>query len=200
MSSYSRQQLENFASKVVIEARDGTALVLDIGGSQLPIENRVAKIGDVRFEIMDLPNPHEEKQKAQYICDIQDTDTISKLNINDRFMFAFCFEVSEYWLDPLNALKNIHSTLKQNGILMISFHFIYPLHKPTGYDFLRYTRYGAIKLLEKAGFRIVSYQARNMNHPATAKAFFRSEGFKPDRDESEQHLLEQGCIIVAEKI
>lgn len=196
MSSVSRQQLEAYLKGLTLTK----CKVLDIGGSQLPINNRLGYHEGCEFHIMDLESPHEEKEKAKYIFDIQKSEGLDELGINRSFNTAFCIEVSEYWFDPLTALKNIHSLLVPDGILVISFHFIYPLHKPQGKDYLRYTKYGAIKLLEEAGFSIKQYQPRTVRHPGTMLAFYRSEQFKHDKEEDPQTLLETGCVIMAQKI
>lgn len=197
MSSYSRQQLEDFLK--VVRVLDDTK-VLDIGGSQLPIQKRIQSSKGVTFKIMDLEQPHETQVKPDYVFDIQSTEPISALGINRTFHVVFCIEVSEYWFDPLTALRNIHQTLKSGGNLFISFHFMYPLHMPTGKDYLRYTKYGAMKLLEEAGFKVVRYFPRKVRHVGTMLAFHRSEGFKSDKSETEDALSDSGCIIIAQKI
>ena len=78
---------------------------------------------------------------------------ISK-NYRELFDVSFCLEVSEYWYDPMMALKNIAKLLKQGGLLYITFHFLYPIHEPKEQDCLRYTRFGVEKLLKHAGFTI----------------------------------------------
>jgi len=196
MSSFSRQQLEEYLKSILVD----NCKVIDIGGSQLPIQQRVKVTGNCDFKIMDLEQPHENKQKPDYVFDIQDGINISSLGINRTFNIAFCIEVSEYWYDPLKALQNICSLLMPDGIIIISFHFFYPLHKPRGQDYLRYTKYGAMKLLEKAGFKITQYFPRKARHSGTTFAWFRSEGFKYDREEDPETLVETGCVIMAQKI
>jgi SAM-dependent methyltransferase len=61
---------------------------------------------------------------------------------------------------PYQALENINRLLKTNGVLYISFHYLYPVHNPEGLDFLRYTPDGAEKLLKEAGFEILDHRRR----------------------------------------
>lgn len=196
MSSYSREQLESYLKGMTVD----NCKVIDIGGSQLPIQQRVKVVGNCDFKIMDLEQPHESKQPPDYMFDIQEGDDIEKLGINRTFNIAFCIEVSEYWYDPVKALRNIWNLIIPGGLIVISFHFLYPLHKPRGKDYLRYTKYGAIKLLENAGFAIKQYYPRNSRHPGTTYAWFRSEGFRYDKEEDKDLLLETGCVIMAQKI
>lgn len=147
--SSSRTQLENYLKRLEIKADS----VLDIGGSQLPVKNRVRSWSVKDYKILDIAEPHEVKQKPDLIADIQSYSDITSLN--KSFDLAFCLEVAEYWHNPLAALVNIHYLLKDNGILYISFPFIYPHHRPDGLDYLRYTKWGCQKLLKESGFEIL---------------------------------------------
>ena len=151
MSSRTRQQLEKWVGKIKVPAM---SKCLDVGGSQNPIQSRLGEKGEnAEYKILDLEQPHECKQKPDIIFDLNDAPFY---DIDDKyknsFDIAFCLEVSEYWYDPYTALDCIRIFLKQGGILYISFHFIYCMHNPIKEDCLRYTRFGCIKLLEKAGF------------------------------------------------
>ena len=73
--------------------------------------------------------------------------------LEEKFDVVFCLEVSEYLFDPLTAMKNLYSFLKEGGILYISFCTIYPLHNPPKIDYLRYTKNAVEKLLAESGFR-----------------------------------------------
>ena len=132
MSSKTRIQLEEWLKTIeVVSGR-----VLDIGGSQNPVTKRLLNTAVQwdNYKILDLEVPHECKQKPDIICDLNKeiTDsaiitgkTIDVQNESNFFDIAFCLEVSEYWWNPIQALKNISFLLKKDGILYISFHFIY---------------------------------------------------------------------------
>ena len=145
--SKSRTQLEDWVATIDIQGRK----VLDIGGSQLPILGRAKGYPQCNV-ILDLVEPHENKRSPDIKQDIQGMDMA---NIKySGFDTVFCLEVMEYLYKPLEALMNMNRMLEVGGILYISFHFIYPVHKPTKKDYLRYTQYGAERLLKESGFKI----------------------------------------------
>lgn len=150
MSSYFRQQLENWLSTLEIKAER----VLDIGGGANPVKNRVKKWDVKEYKILDneLEVP---KIDVDYKCDINIPlgYYYDPAEIFEKFDVVFCLEVAEYWWNPAQAMKNIYNLLVDGGILYISFPFIYPHHNPEGYDYLRYARWGVKKLLKEAGFR-----------------------------------------------
>ena len=145
MSSIYREQLEAWLKGLDVKSQS----VLDIGGSQLPVKDRVASWDVDDYKILDLEIPHKGNS-PDIVCD---------LNINTNLSFtyfniAFCLEVMEYIWNPLEALNNIKRLLWHGGILYITFPFVYPHHNPKGQDSLRYTRWGAEKLLNEAGFKV----------------------------------------------
>jgi hypothetical protein len=198
MSSYSRQQLEAWLKTIDVKADK----VLDIGGSQLPIKDRT-KTWDVKdYKILDLEQPHECKQRPDIICDLNEE---LNFRVGDKsgvgtYDIAFCMEVSEYWYNPFQALKNIQTFLKQQGILYISFHFLYPVHNPINQDYLRYTPQGAIVLLQKAGFEIESFEYRTLIEPGGVMGVYLSEGMKPIKPYNSEIHYHQGILIKAKKV
>lgn len=163
MSSYSRIQLE----KWIKDIKNIKGKILDIGGSQNPIIKRLDKneLYIEEYKILDLEYPHQVKEAPEFVWDLNDFLPVFPFKdiiepFKTYFDIAFCIEVSEYWYNPIQALKNINWFLKKDGILYISFHFIYPVHNPVEQDYLRYTPRGIEKLLEETGFRILEMQPR----------------------------------------
>lgn len=199
MSSHTRQQLEKALKKIDVSGR-----VLDVGGSQKGLKGRTKSWEPKEYKIMDIENRGEE---VDYVFDIQRLNDLRLhkeqlyfgKEIVDNFDMVFCLEVMEYLLEPVNALKNMAKLCKVGGTLVISFPFVYPLHPPHGLDFLRYTKYGALKLLEKAKFKVVEYIPRSFNGINEWNELMKSEGFKFDREESEATLNECGCVIIAKR-
>jgi len=211
--SNTRKQLENYLGDIKVSGK-----VLDIGGSQLPIRGRI-KCSEAEFTILDLEQPHECKQKPDLTCDLnddirtgrgvldKDNYLIQPIKGEEEFDYAFCIEVSEYWWNPVQSLKNINNFLKKDGILFISFHFLYPVHQPTKEDCLRYTPEGAKKLLEKTGFKIKNVTPRFIEESESFieesesnKAlwkFWGNEKMRPSKDYNEHHLT--GVLIEAQK-
>lgn len=171
-----------------------SGLVLDVGGSQLPVRDRVKHSDETTFHLLDLEYPHEGTKPAI----VQDLNEVMNANSTawaDRFDHAFCLEVSEYWWNPSNALRVIANMLKPGGKIHISFHFYYPVHNPPKLDYLRYTEAGAVRLLHEAGFSI----ERIVPRMATSGAMFdfiRQERMRPAKD---SNILEVGCLITAVK-
>lgn len=182
MSSYTRQQLEEWIKTIEVKGR-----LLDIGGSQKPAIGRVKVVGDVVSEILDLPEPHENSPKPSIVHDI-----------NERFNFPVgfekydiitCFEVMEYVWNPLEALRNMHRMLNDGGKAYISTAFIYPVHNPVGQDYLRYTEAGMVKLLDKVGFGINSVTSRVAMEPHMLMSWYANEGMRPARDWNEHNVI-----------
>ena len=179
MSSFTRQQLENW-----IKSKEVSGRVLDIGGSQLPVSKRIQAKKDTEFVILDLEVPHEEKLKPDIIGDLNNksffpVQSVHILKHLERYDYAICLEVSEYWWNPVVALENIRMLLKPGATLFISFHFIYPVHNPINEDCLRYTRPGVRKLLEKTGFKIKDITSRVANN--SPSDYFSGEGMREAR-------------------
>lgn len=197
MSSHSRGQLEAWLA--TLEAKGN---VLDIGGSQNPIEGRTKQWDALdeteqfaTFTILDLEEPHEEKRKADLVMDIQEP-----IEVESAYDQAFCIEVSEYWFNPLQALQNINKLLKNGGKLFISFHFIYPIHNPEDQDYLRYTRSGARRLLKEAGFEIDEIRPKTYQSYQYAKMLYDNERMKGVGKNSAEIHREQGWLITATKV
>lgn len=191
--SKSREQLEDWLATVDITNRK----VLDIGGSQLPVIKRI-KGKPEEYLIMDLSCPHETKQKPDIDGDIEKWDL--PLKYRDYFSAVFCLEVMEYLTKPAEALEHIYNTMEKNGLLFISFHFIYPIHKPSGRDFLRYTQWGAIKLLEEAGFDILDIEHKSLSERANNAWQRLNEIEQNKKDQDYPYHNDQGYLIKAIKL
>lgn len=188
MSSNTRAQLEKWITTLPVKGK-----VLDVGGSQLPVRGRINAPEGTEFTILDLDVPHGVKEAPAIIQDLN----IPVFNEGaDVFDYAFCLEVSEYWYDPITALNNIRQRMKNGGTLYISFHFIYPVHEPMSVDMMRYTRNGALKILEVTGFQVKKVTPRVADY-GMLQAFYHSEGMRPSKRYDSHH--EVGVLIEAIK-
>lgn len=186
MSSYTRQQLENWLKSIHVVADR----VLDIGGSQNPIKGRTKSFDVNDWKVLDLENPHETKIMPHFVHDMNlPINEISPV-AQEKFDTIFCLEVMEYLWNPFQALVTIRYLLNKDGLLYISFPFIYPHHNPEGKDFLRYTRWGVEKLLFTAGFEIEELVPRkefdlvtmdNGIEFMTIMQWFMSQGMRPSK-------------------
>jgi SAM-dependent methyltransferase len=145
-----------------------------------------------------LKIPHAScPQKIDIEMDIQ--DGIIPQQYDNYFDVAFCLEVSEYLIDPITALDTIYRFLKQNGLLYISFHFLYPVHVPDEFDYLRYTRNGVIKLLERVGFGIEDIVSRKpFSNTDMVQFYFNGLGTRPSK--VYKYHDEIGVLVKARKI
>jgi len=191
--SKSREQLEDWVATIDVTNRK----VLDVGGSQLPVIKRV-KGKAQEYLILDLEQPHEVNTKPDIVGDIEKWDL--PLKYREYFSAVFCLEVMEYLTRPAEALEHIYNAMEKNGLLFISFHFIYPVHKPSGRDFLRYTEYGAVKLLNNAGFDTLDIKAKPLTDKAnnTWNRLNEIEGNRKDNDYKLHNT--QGILIKAIKL
>jgi SAM-dependent methyltransferase len=195
MSSYSRQQLEAWLKTIDVNGK-----VIDIGGSQNPVKGRTKTWNAEEYKIFDLKNPHE--QKADYDI-IMDFNLLAPQLIQEKytnyFDMAFCLEVSEYWFNPHIAIFDIKKLLKENGILYISFHTLYGLHKPESLDYLRYTKYGIEKLLEENGFKIEEMIPRPITEEGRQALieFYKVEGMRVLYN---KETFKEGYLVKARKI
>jgi len=149
-------QLERWLSTIEVRG-----WVLDIGGSVQTLEGRVKVFNPTEYLIMDNgaeKDLHNKWIEPDIIFDIccplgKENYPIDEYGLH--FDQIFMIEVSEYLINPFQALKNIYNMLNQGGEFYSSWHFLYPQHPPIGLDYLRYTPAGIEKLLTESGFKIL---------------------------------------------
>lgn len=186
MSSYSRQQLEEYLKTLEINCKR----VCDIGGSANPVKNRVKSWEVKQYDIVDNENEktlHEKWTQPTIYADIN-----KRWDITNYYDVVFMIEVSEYLYDPYQALKNIYKMLKKGGKAYISFHFIYPIHQPVENDYLRYTPKWIEKVSNEIGFSECKIKERKFNIPDTFRQLTAIEGMRPAKNMS--HNM-QGFIV-----
>ena len=188
------EQLEDWLKTINVKGS-----VLDVGGSQLPIKGRTKSWEVSDYKVLDLHKPHECKQEPDIRIDLNYglimASYAEKEIIRSGFDVVFCLEVSEYWFDPMTALRALYTLTKDSGLLYISFHFVYPIHNPVENDYLRYTPNGALKLLQEAGFEIVETIPRLAG--GDFKSWCISEKMKPADCDMHKWI---GVLIKAKKI
>lgn len=200
MSSYFRQQLEHYLSDIDVSGR-----VLDVGGSQKGLKGRTKSWSPTEYRILDIEDRGEE---VDYVYDIQKDSDLSLhkgevffgKHAVKQFDMVFCLEVMEYLIEPSKAIRNMAKFCRMGGKFVISFPFVYPLHPPSGKDFLRYTKYGAVELLQRNHFKIIQYLPRYFSGRNLWLALLDHDGFRYDKSEGDNALNECGCVIVAERV
>ncbi len=72
---------------------------------------------------------------------------------NESFDTILCTQVLEHVADPEKLLKKAYQILKPNGVIILTAPLISALHEQPN-DYFRFTKFGLIYILEKAGFKI----------------------------------------------
>lgn len=145
----SRQGLYQFLNGAFGTIAPGAA-VLSVGAGG-PVNALLKEYGrSIGFTIQSLDiDPERQPDIVGDICTIP---------FKNQFDVVVMSEVLEHVHAPQQALDNVHSTLREGGVLVLTTPFIFPLHDRP-HDFYRYTRYGLAHLLRS--FENVSIEARN---------------------------------------
>lgn len=183
MSSLSRQQLESWIKNI-----DVSGSVLDIGGGQKSLEGRVKSFKPDPYVVLDIENG----DIIQDICVPCKFDDLFKMQ-GKKFDMIFCLEVSEYFVNPVVAIMNIADWISDFGKVYISFHFIYPIHKPEGTDMLRYTDNWIKTVFNHYGFKNINIIKR-MAKSNKLSEFYSEDGMKILSDN-----YTQGYLVEASK-
>jgi len=158
-TSRHRINLENCLNKI-----DITGNILDIGGAQKPIINRISSNSKILdYKILDLPIPHSINcNNIDYKFDIQ-SYSFDPQEIQIKFDAIFCIEVSLYWHDPIQALRNIVGLMSPSTKLYINFHQLYANQKPISTDMLRYSSNWIDKACKMFNLRIISMELSQLS-------------------------------------
>lgn len=152
------------------QSRRGLYEFLKIEFNNIFFDAKVLSIG-AGGEINDLLSRYADKNKF----------TVTSLDINpdrspdilgdictlhlpeNNYDFVVMCEVLEHIFEPKSALDNIHTTLKQDGKLIISTPYCLPIHDEP-HDYFRYTKHGLLMLLNS--FREVKVKERDSYYEA----------------------------------
>ena len=196
-SSYYRQSLEDYLSGLDIKAEH----VLDVGGASNPVQKRVHAwdVADYKFLDNNIETP---SVMNFYHWDMNEPFawTDHSMEFVPNFDIVFCLEVMEYIFDPMVAMKNLRLFLKPGGILYITFNSVYPPHNPYEFDMLRYTKFGALRLLHRNGFEVLDLVPRIMHSQNEYLQFLNAERYRYKGGREAGTLFDAGYIIKAKTI
>ena len=178
-TSHTRMQLEEWLQTLSVEAE----AVVDVGGKQLPVKDRVRSWNVKQYDLLDLP----------------EYDLNQPWDLQEVYNLAFCLEVFEYIYNPLQAIMNLYNLLKRGGELYASFHFIYPHHSAKKIDYLRYTRWGVERLLKEAGFASWDINPRYLNKPRLVHQVYEDGNMVGNNNNFGKLHHEQGYMVKAIK-
>lgn len=169
--SFYRDQLENWLKTIDVKAER----VLDVGGGANPVGSRTRSWNVKEYKVLD--NELEKMVwKPDYIMDLNERIVFSFEGEPRNFDMIFCLEIFEYIWNPVQAMENLNMMIREGGTLYASFPMIYPIHSPHKDDYLRYTRFGIIKLMGKFGFKIEKIIGREARDPEKLIDFYKSDG------------------------
>jgi len=194
-TSFFRQQLNTWLATLEVSAER----VLDAGGGANPVKNRVRSWHVRDYVILDncLEN---QRTEPRIIADLNrglsTENSPTAMGECGSFNVVFCLEVMEYIWNPVVALENLNLFLREGGRLYITFPFVYPIHDPVGYDFLRYTQEGAQKLLTETGFQVNDIFIRRIHDEKLLAAAYNADRMHGREDNTAGHT---GYCVTATK-
>lgn len=172
-------------------------MVFDVGGGSKPVKDRVASWNVGKYLILDNNLEEPIPDTLTIDCDLNYGITNELAGEMVKADVIFCLEVFEYVWNPLLALKTLNQMLRKGGKLIITFPFVYPTHQPVVHDCLRYTKYGAYKLLEEAGFDMDSIIVKSRDDKSgLLESFYKADGMHPAKGEDHS---ECGYIVEIRK-
>lgn len=127
--------------------------LLDVGCGSKPYQNLFLNVTE--YIGMDIEVSGNDKDNKKYIDVYYDGKTIPF--DSNSFDSVISSEVFEHVFNLEDILKEINRVLKPGGNALFTLPFVWEEHEKP-YDFARYTKFGILHLLQKAGFKIVEYQ------------------------------------------
>ena len=95
-------------------------------------------------------------------------DITNEIQIEEKFDLIICTNVLEHIFDIKSAIKNLNYLLKENGQLLVSVPFIYPLHDEPE-DFWRFTEHALKKIF--SDFKILTIKRTGIRQFPTQYIF-----------------------------
>lgn len=120
----------------------------DIHGSVLEIQEPVFSsrygAGITKTEILDI---EPRNMLATIVADLNDLDALPK----DKFDCVLAPQTIQYLTEPITGLKNLYSSLRPGGVLLVTAPFIQKIdHQAVGADRRRFSPLGFQELLDSA--------------------------------------------------
>src|SRR5258708_6574820 len=126
-------------------------ILIDIGCGRMPYRDIIEPLTKkyVGLDSPKISKLYDGKFKPDILADITKKTSIK----NKEFNIAMMLEVLEYLKNPQNAFNEISRILENNGVLIITTPFLYPLHD-LPYDRNRFTNTQLKTFLTNSKFKI----------------------------------------------
>lgn len=144
-----RQNIRKFVFDSVNNKNFNT--VVDIGAGNAPYKQFIKH---ERYICLDSEN-RGGFEKDFFIIDANKNLPLE----NDMADLVILTEVLEHLKEPQVILFEINRILKKGGLLILTTPFAWPLHEAP-VDYYRYTKFGLVYLLKKAGFNNIKITAK----------------------------------------
>lgn len=184
--SKSREQLNDYLKKIDLTNK----VVLDIGVQNKPTK-LLTKGNPEAYYTTDIDIQWSPDFLFDLNKEVSLLDTYQRVLFEEdldpptQFDIIFCIEVLEHCYDPIQALKNIFTWLKPEGVAYISTPFINPHHDY--WDFLRFTDEFYQKALSEVGFnKIEVYERKATVGKQLLSNFFQVEGLRYSKVQQEK--------------
>jgi SAM-dependent methyltransferase len=149
--------IKKYSAKAIREAQKRShGRLIDIGCGRMPYRQLLEPLVS---EYIGLDHPISAKlyrnsnSKPDILSDARQIPVS-----NQSFDTVLLLEVLEHVPYPIDILKEARRIIKNNGILIISTPFMYPLHDK-GFDYMRYTGLMLRYMIQHAGFKVVSLKS-----------------------------------------
>lgn len=119
--------------------------------------------------------------KPDYVFDLNEIVDCKISELAGTIDDIFAFELFEYLWNPVQAFTNFNLLLKKGGTLWLSVPFVYPIHRPSGTDYLRVTEHGIKRILKETGFEVAVFDHRVWRNDRGWKTAIADDGMKPDK-------------------
>lgn len=140
----------------------------------------------------------DENFKPNILWDLNRPIEDGLLHIPEEYIEGFdcvvALNIWEYMFDPVSALRNIFDLMAPGAILITNFPFVYPVHRPEGTDYLRFTPEGVEKLMQTMGLTVDRHDYIYGNQ--LLEDYYRVDGLKA-RGGFDHRII--GSIIIAKK-
>ncbi|MCP4147743.1 MAG: class I SAM-dependent methyltransferase [bacterium] len=139
-------RIEKFASSLAAALPQGSR-ILDAGAGEIPFKKYFSKQQYIAVDT----------QWGDLEWDYSKLDTVANLTSlpfqNEKIDGILCTQVLEHVNEPFLIFSEFYRVLKPGGLVYLSAPQGWGVHQAP-HDYFRYTKYGLIYLLEKAGFKI----------------------------------------------